>query len=819
MSKFKPGRDAKYYLIFLGALIFLSLVVFHGVLNPSRILLTTDDNIGALALRERALPRGFLGWWDDSALLGMPNVLFLNWTNLLLWILPLKFFTNWIHAIDVTAASLFLLLFLRRRGLGWPACAVGVLASFWLGSNFTLTYAGHIGKFGVLVFASAFLWLAEQTVQTGKIRWAVLAGGALGAMFLEQQDVALFFAMFLFPYFLFSLIWMRGMQWGFIVKAALPVIVVALLIALRPLLAGYAANVKNVASMSQEDPSEKWNFVTQWSWPPEESIDFIAPGFMGWRSGEPSGPYWGRMGRSAGWEETRQGFMNFKLESQYLGASAVLLALLAIAFSLGKGAASNSSRVEVWAWAIVALLTLLLSFGKYFPVYWLFYKLPVVSSIRNPNKFLQVFQLAVGVLAAFGMHGLLDESAPRSKTRRFAVISGIIGVLMLFIALLTAASWSGTVGRLASAGWSQYAPQIVGCRMKALFYGGGMMAVFAVWLWMIASSKRRGMAWFVCVLLTADVLYLSPYYIQTMSRNDVAGNEIVKILKDDSSRTFKRAALTDQSGFYNHWLTYLFPYHGINTINVTQMPRMPEDYKAFMSAIGSNPLRYWELCGVGPVLAPAGVWTRLQRDPAVKEKFNVWFAYSIAMDGRGMKIVPGAQSTPGQHCILEYKDSLPRFALIPQWETVPDDQALSHLASLPHDSGSLALLAPDPAISQPPGSAGAVNGSVNVKHYSPGRVELQVSTDKPCILRLADKWSPEWLATLDDKPVNLLRCDYLFQGIYVPAGLHWVKLSFAPSTATLWIQFAGMAACLVAALMLALSRRKEEVADERNSVC
>ncbi len=48
------------------------------------------------------------------------------------------------------------------------------------------------------------------------------------------------------------------------------------------------------------------------------------------------------------------------------------------------------------------MVTLLLSFGKHFPLYALFYEFPMVSSIRNPNKFLQVFQLAVAILAAYG---------------------------------------------------------------------------------------------------------------------------------------------------------------------------------------------------------------------------------------------------------------------------------------------------------------------------------------------------------------------------------------------------------------------------------
>lgn len=179
------------------------------------------------------------------------------------------------------------------------------------------------------------------------------------------------------------------------------------ILAISPLWNGYKAAVRGVASMTTENPVEKWNYCTQWSWPPEESIDFIVPGYMGWRTGEQQGPYWGRMGRSADWEKTGRGFRNFKLENQYIGAIPLIPALFALFAAAVKSGNRFSMELKDWRaniffWAGVAIITLLLSFGKYFPLYSLFYKLPVVSSIRNPNKFLQVFQLAVGILAAYG---------------------------------------------------------------------------------------------------------------------------------------------------------------------------------------------------------------------------------------------------------------------------------------------------------------------------------------------------------------------------------------------------------------------------------
>jgi uncharacterized membrane protein YjfL (UPF0719 family) len=60
-------------------------------------------------------------------------------------------------------------------------------------------------------------------------------------------------------------------------------------------------------------------------------------------------------------------------------------------------------RAEILFWGAAAAVTLMLAWGKFFPLYALFYKLPVVNNIRNPAKFLQVFQLALGILAAYGL--------------------------------------------------------------------------------------------------------------------------------------------------------------------------------------------------------------------------------------------------------------------------------------------------------------------------------------------------------------------------------------------------------------------------------
>ena len=389
----------------------VGLLFFRSVLFSGDVLFTTDDNIGEIALRKNDMPYAFLGRWSDLNLLGIGGYFNFNWTNLLMWILPVKVFTDSIHAIDLVLGSIFFALFLRQRSVSFWGQLLGGLAAFWVGSYFTLTSAGHISKFAVLMLAAASLLCIEKTVRTRRLEWSLLAGGGLGAMFLEQIDVALFFSFLIGAYLLYAVWRDHGFGLQSVLRMILPALVLAGLVAFRPLWEGYRTIIGSEANRPPaESKSDEWNFITQWSWPPEESIDFVAPGYTGWRSGEPEGPYWGRMGRSAEWEETSRGFQNFKLENQYIGAIPVLFALFALFVAWSRRQMADDPmpgnrrwRADIYFWSAATVLSLLLSFGKFFPLYSLFYHLPVVSSIRNPNKFLQIFQLALAVLTAFGV--------------------------------------------------------------------------------------------------------------------------------------------------------------------------------------------------------------------------------------------------------------------------------------------------------------------------------------------------------------------------------------------------------------------------------
>ena len=807
-------RKREFAFFALGLLI-LALVVFRQVLAPGQLLFTTDDNVGALMMRKGLLPHGWWGGWNDQILLGNPALISLNLTNLLLFIFPAGFFNNWINAFDIIVGSIVLALFLRLRGVRWPACALGVLTVYWLGSNFTLIYAGHIGKFGILLWVAVFLWLTELAVQRQSLRYAVLAGGALGATFLEQADVAFFFALALGPFALFRWWQAFGRPDLRLVKFAVCLFGTAFLLSVHPLLSGYATAVEDVASVQEEDPQAKWEFITQWSWPPEESIDFIAPGFTGWRSGEPTGPYTGRMGRSAGWEETGQGFQNFKLENQYLGAIPLLFVAMALFLAFRRKRPEWTLRGDVLFWGGVTLIVLLLSFGKYFPLYALFYQLPIVSSIRNPNKFLQVFQFALGILAAYGMHEFLRQTLAdqrnslRSRDLKPLLLGAVLlGAILLVWGIGSMAAWDSLTDRFRQDGWGRLAGVVVENRVWALLHAGVMTFLGVGLIHLLAARRVPGGSvtsvsiWALVGLVVFDVLFLARHYVAVVDADTVEANEVTQLIQTDGSHS--RTALVSQDGFYNQWLSYLFPYHQIKTINVAQMPRMPMDYQQYLRAVGGNPIRQWELGAVRFILGPAQIWSQIANEPTLRDQFELVFAYNTEPIDGGARVIPASEAQPGQHVVLRHRAPHSRYALVTGWEVVDDTVALTRLAAPTHVPFEQVLVSPEHAdrVDLPESEGRGVSGRVQRVAYRPGYVELRVSAEDSSILRVAEKYDAHWKAEVNGVPTPLLRVDYLAQGVYLDAGVHKVTLRYAPPKMTLWFQAGGMGLVLVVLLLM-----------------
>jgi hypothetical protein len=154
--------------------------------------------------------------------------------------------------------------------------------------------------------------------------------------------------------------------------------------------------------------------------------------------------------------------------------------------------------------------------------------------------------------------------------------------------------------------------------------------------------------------------------------------------------------------------------------------------------------------------------------------------------------------------------ALPRVFWTGSWEVAQGSDPTDAL--LRAASGERAVLDEPPPGSGAPGAPEGPVAAEGVRVDGP-RLEATVVAPRDGLAVILDPFYPGWTATLDGKPVPIVRADHAFQAVPVPAGRHqlrltyrnrWVEMGAAVSAATL--------ALLVAALALRSRRMRRAVA-------
>jgi len=349
---------------------------------------------------------------------------------------------------------------------------------------------------------------------------------------------------------------------------------------------------------------------------------------------------------------------------------------------------------------------------------------------------------------------------------------------------------------------------IVANKIRGVWHAAFISLCASGFLWLFVLSRPRR-SWIYAAaqcgligLVMWDSWMLSRFYVKTMPLASLNENAVITLLKQDMP--VHRVALVTQDGFYNWWLTYVFPYHSIQSVNITQMPRMPADYKNFLETVGRHPLRFWQLSAVGCVLAPAQVWDQLQREPEARDLFDLRLAYNVGPgpEGVGVDVLPATTAQAGQHVVLRFKQPGPRYALFAGAEVCADQEALRRLADPRTPPFQKVLVAPECATNLPPLTGQGRVGQVESLGYRPGRFHLKTTCAQPALLRVAEKFDNDWKAWIDGQPAPYLRVDYICQGVVVPAGTHEVVLHYAPPAWPLYVQLSGLCVVFGAALWL-----------------
>jgi hypothetical protein len=135
----------------------------------------------------------------------------------------------------------------------------------------------------------------------------------------------------------------------------------------------------------------------------------------------------------------------------------------------------------------------------------------------------------------------------------------------------------------------------------------------------------------------------------------------------------------------------------------------------------------------------------------------------------------------GGTLVFENPTALPRAFYVRRIQVVQDAAALlDRLARGEDDLRSLALVETAPSSGFTGLASGNGVGRVAFSVDEPTRVELSVDATEPGFLVLIDQYYPGWSATVDGLPAQIVRANYAFRVVEVPAGASKVVFRYRP---------------------------------------
>ncbi len=718
-------------------------VLFWRSFLPGYVHFSNDNPLGIQKAAWVQLPQGLTGMWADLNDIGGYAATFPpDLTALIRWTLGAVGYAKFAQAIAIFILGAGAWFFFRQLRLSPLATTLGALAAAlnsYFFSDACWGVPSHQIAFGMDFLALALIVSGSPTEPPYRhwIRFA-LAGLAVGINVMEAADIGAIFSLFIAAFTLFYSLMGKGAaikNFGRGVGRIIIIAIFAVFIATQALVALVGSSIQGIAGAQQNAGAEAqhWDWATEWSLPKIETLGIVVPGLFGYRMDTPDGGnYWGAVGRNPAWGRYLAGGeqgtpppgpLRFTGTGNYAGVLVILVALWTMAQSLRRQNSifSETHRRFIWFWIAVLLVSLLLAFGRFAPFYALFYKVPYLSNIRNPVKFLFVFSWALVIIFAYGVQGLsrryLEVPAAGStsplvqlktwwvKSRGFdrnwisACFVILVGSLLAW--LIYALQTPNLVAYLKTVGFSDEntAGQIAAFSIRQI---GWFVLFFALAIGLFAlilsgAFAGRRVKWggiFLGVLLVVDLGRANlPWVVYWNYPQKYASNPIVDILRDKPYE-HRVAVLPGRSpehlpfyddyfdDLYNiEWAQQLFTFYNIQTLDQTQAPRLPADLEAYKAALSYNLLRHWELTNTRYLLGAAGFLDALneQLDPA-QHRFRIVAQFDLEPKPGVDRITSLEELTAvpndnGGCALFEFTGALPRAKLYSHWQVCPGDPA------------------------------------------------------------------------------------------------------------------------------------------------
>ena len=826
MKKFLPD------LIAILAFIVISFIYFFPAITEDRILFQHDTVAGAGAgqeAKEYYERTGERTRWTNALFGGMPTYQMspsYDSTEPLTFVQKVYhlFLPNYVWLTFIMMLGFYSLL----RSFGIPAwlAVLGVIIWGFSSYFFILIAAGHIWKFITLAYIPptiAGIVLAY--------RKKYLLGGIITALFMAMQILSNHVQMTY--YFLFVILFMVGAffedAWR---KKELPQFFKATGVLIVAGLIGVSINLSNLyhtyeysketmrgkselkyegAAAKQTSSGLNRDYITQWSYGIGETFSLLVPNVKGGASVplsrsekamEKANPMYSSL-----YSQLTQYFGDQPMTSGPVYVGAFVLMLFILGCFIVKGPMK-------WALLGATIFSILLSWGKNFMGLTDFFidYIPMYNKFRAVSSILVIAEFTIPLLAILTLKEILTKPELLKEKLKYIYISfGLTGGLALLFAIAPRLFFPTYIPGNEMAALQnalpadQLSPIIANLEeMRVhLFTSDAWRSFFIVTigtlLLLAYNAKKLKATWTVAaiaLLCLGDMWSVNKRYLydeqfipkseQTATFRKTQTDEL--ILQDPSLdyRVLNFAGNTFEENNTSYWHKSVGGYHAAKLRRYQEMidhhiaKEMQAAYQEVATAGGQmdsvNAAKFpvLNMLNTKYFIFPAGQQGQTVPIENPYTFGNAWFIDKIQyVNNANEEIDAIGQVDLQQTAIVDSKFK----------------EALKGVNEGYKDSLS----------------------TIRLTNYEPNQLVYETSSPQDGIVVFSEIYYPGWTATIDGKPADIARADYILRAMNVPAGKHTIEMRFDPQSLhiTEGIAYGAMALLLVGVIILIWIYRKK----------
>lgn len=725
-----------------GLLLILLVILFHKLLDGSHQFIPSDTlapKAIAQGMEDAKIENGEYPLWIPWLFSGLPSVHSFQYVSR--YYLPHQVFLGlnklgipwfWTFGIHLMFAGFGVYLLLRSLKIDYLISIFGGISFMLTPYLITMIVHGHGSQMMTAAYIPWIMWAFLKLKRNQTLKNIGIFGLLLGLQLSRAHvQVAYYTWLMLGLAMVITMInWIRNRQSvdiKFIIYV-IPALIISIGFAIDLY---YPVSVYTPFSIrGSNSGGAAFDYATQWSFSFSEMMTFLIPSFYGFGG------------------SLYQGSMPFTDYPNYMG---ILILLLAIYSSV-----SNFSKLKLIL-ILTIIFSLLLSFGKHFFLYEIFYNyVPYFNKFRVPVMILILTQFSVSVLAAIGLHDLLESLA--NKNSKPALKKVIIGwVALVIILILFCNPILGIFG----------IKEII--RSQVIHDTIIMIAIISLGIALLYSFHKK---WLKSKYVIFGILILSIFdliivdqkiiepskdsgrrsvlkksnYLKSYLRTD----EIINFLKNDESkyRVFPLGYLTNDNRWSAFQIESITGYH----------PAKLANYNNIMSEVGFN-------------------------SPSILQMLNV--KYLISLDPLNhpdfAEVFKGRYFIGGQYVpaiVYKYLNTLPRYFYAKNVKSVKDKTAqFELLKQRDFDPVNMAFVSSDFENITYSGI-----GELKSKSHEQDIIEINSTSDNEQFLILSEIYYPMgWVATVNNVPTEILETNGVLRGLQLPPGDNQIIVEFNPS--------------------------------------